>query len=53
MQREMSSEISGGTESMNLAPDWPKQSDKSVAGISLDISLLAFPAYLDIDLGKG
>ena len=31
----MSGEISGGTESVNYAPDWPKQSHKIVAGIFL------------------
>ena len=35
-EREMSGKISGGTESMNWAPDWPKQSDKVVAGILSD-----------------
>ena len=32
-KREMSGNISGGTESLNYFPDWPKQSDKIVTGI--------------------
>ena len=36
IEREMSGNISGGKESMNKLPDWPKQLDKIVAGIFID-----------------
>ena len=50
-KREMSGEISGGTESMNQAPDWPKQSDKIVTGFFLTAGPMAqFIDYIPTEI---